>query len=77
MSLLLSFNLIYLFLARNLFVFSVQFQLCYLCIVAINPQTGQLDYSAAWAEYYRQQGMHYQAQAIMSGAPGGGPQQPR
>ena len=39
---------------------------------AINPATGQLDYSAAWAEYYRQQGMHYQAQAILAQAQGGG-----
>lgn len=31
----------------------------------LNPQTGQLDYSAAWADYYRQQGMYQQAQAIM------------
>lgn len=42
--------------------------------VAINPQTGQPDYSAAWAEYYRQQGMHQHAQAILQAAqqPGSG-----
>lgn len=43
----------------------------------INPQTGQLDYSAAWAEYYRQQGMYSHAQAVLSGTAGAGPQQPR
>ena len=42
------------------------------CFSAVNPVTGQLDYSAAWAEYYRQQGMHYHAQAIMAQAGGGG-----
>ena len=42
----------------------------------INPQTGQLDYSAAWAEYYRQQGMHYHAQAILQQAGQGGGGQP-
>lgn len=39
---------------------------------AVNPQTGQPDYSAAWAEYYRQQGMHFHAQAILQQAPSGG-----
>jgi far upstream element-binding protein len=47
---------------------------------AVNPATGQLDYSAAWAEYYRQQGMHYHAQAILAQAgqnQGGAPQPPQ
>lgn len=38
----------------------------------VNPQTGQMDYSAAWAEYYRQQGLYQQAQAITQQQPGGG-----
>ncbi|MCP9265117.1 Far upstream element-binding protein 1 [Dirofilaria immitis] len=31
---------------------------------AVNPQTGQPDYSAQWAEYYRSMGMHEQAAVI-------------
>ncbi|CAI4226920.1 unnamed protein product [Auanema sp. JU1783] len=31
---------------------------------SINPQTGQLDYSAQWAAYYRSMGMHDQASMI-------------
>jgi far upstream element-binding protein len=31
---------------------------------SINPQTGQPDYSAQWAEYYRTMGMHEQANLI-------------
>ena len=55
-------------------------QIFALLFVAVNPATGQLDYSAAWVEYYRSQGMHYQAQAILAqqqGQPGqpGPPQQ--
>ncbi|VDM46938.1 unnamed protein product [Toxocara canis] len=30
----------------------------------VNPHTGQPDYSAQWAEYYRSIGMHDQATAI-------------
>uniref|UniRef100_A0A915DRQ4 K Homology domain-containing protein n=1 Tax=Ditylenchus dipsaci TaxID=166011 RepID=A0A915DRQ4_9BILA len=33
---------------------------------AINPQTGQPDYSAQWAQYYRTMGMHEQAALIES-----------
>lgn len=33
---------------------------------AINPSTGQPDYSAQWAEYYRTMGMHEQANLIES-----------
>lgn len=33
---------------------------------SINPQTGQPDYSAQWAEYYRTMGMHEQAALIES-----------
>ena len=43
---------------------------------AINPQTGQPDYSAQWAEYYRNMGMHEQAakiEAQMRGGGGGAP----
>jgi len=31
-------------------------------------QSGQVDYSAAWADYYRQQGMHQHANAILAQA---------
>jgi len=31
---------------------------------AINPATGQPDYSAQWCEYYRSMGMHEQANMI-------------
>lgn len=30
----------------------------------VNPQTGQPDYSAQWAEYYRSLGMHREADMI-------------
>ncbi len=41
----------------------------------INPQTGQPDYSAQWAEYYRSMGMTREAEAIEAarGSGGGGP----
>ncbi|XP_067215447.1 far upstream element-binding protein 1 isoform X2 [Linepithema humile] len=32
--------------------------------VQVNPQTGQPDYSAQWAEYYRSLGMHREAEMI-------------
>ena len=32
--------------------------------VQMNPQTGQLDYSAQWVEYYRTLGMHREADMI-------------
>jgi len=34
----------------------------------VNPQTGQMDYSAAWAEYYWQQGMYDHANAMLAQA---------
>jgi far upstream element-binding protein len=48
--------------------------------VSVNPQTGQPDYSAQWAEYYRSMGMNREAEAVEAtiatrpagGAPGGG-----
>lgn len=39
---------------------------------AINPSTGQPDYSAQWAEYYRNMGMHDQAAKIEAQMRGGG-----
>ena len=38
------------------------------CLVEINPQTGQPDYSEQWAAYYRQMGWHEQADAILKNA---------
>ncbi|GMT02845.1 hypothetical protein PENTCL1PPCAC_25019, partial [Pristionchus entomophagus] len=38
---------------------------------AINPSTGQPDYSAQWAEYYRNMGMHDQAAKIEAQMRGG------
>jgi len=35
---------------------------------ATNPATGQADFSQAWAQYYRNQGMHYQADLILQQA---------
>lgn len=32
--------------------------------VQVNAQTGQADYSAQWAEYYRSMGMHREAEMI-------------
>ena len=44
----------------------------------MNPQAGQPDYSAQWAEYYRNMGMMREAEAIeqqskLKAAAGGGP----
>ncbi len=40
--------------------------------VAINPQTGQPDYSSQWADYYRSMGMTREAEAIEAARGGGG-----
>ena len=40
--------------------------------VSVNPQTGQPDYSAQWAEYYRNMGMTREAEAIEAARGGGG-----
>ena len=33
-----------------------------------NKLDGQIDFSAAWAEYYRKQGLHAQAQQVLNQA---------
>ncbi|XP_076665530.1 P-element somatic inhibitor isoform X4 [Andrena cerasifolii] len=42
--------------------------------VQVNPQTGQPDYSAQWAEYYRSLGMHREADMIEQQAKQGKPE---
>ncbi|XP_033226793.1 far upstream element-binding protein 1 isoform X2 [Belonocnema kinseyi] len=42
--------------------------------VQLNPQTGQPDYSAQWAEYYRSLGMHREAEMIEQQAKQGKPE---
>ncbi len=39
---------------------------------SVNPQTGQPDYSAQWADYYRSMGMNREAEAIEAARGGGG-----
>lgn len=39
--------------------------------VAVNPATGQPDYSSQWAEYYRSMGMTREADAIEAARTGG------